>query len=302
MIFRKKKYYFNTVTLTFEEVKSTKVRRVFSILSYVVMFLAIAVISGYFLNRVFGSQESRILEKQVAVLKHDMRFLYDKGYKISAFLQKDLFVKDNNYRTILQMDTLSLSLRQAGTGGSAASYGTDIQSNLVYQVENIINRLNNQLKVQSGSFNALYEKAKEYSAEQTHLPAIIPIAQEDLIMISSDFGLRSDPFFFMERVHCGLDFVAQEGKAVHATGEGTVTFLQYSRTGYGNEIVIDHTYGFGSRYAHLETVKVKEGERVKRGQMIGTVGETGRATGPHLHYEVLYERRPVNPSFYLIPV
>ncbi len=227
-----------------------------------------------------------------------MRFLYKKGCNFSAFLQKELFVKDNHYRTILQMDTLSSSLRQAGTGGSATLNGITLQNNLVYQVENIINRLNSQLKVQSGSFNALYEKAKEYAAEQTHLPAIIPVSQEDLIMVSSDFGIRSDPFFFMERVHCGLDFVAQAGKAVHATGDGTVTFVQYSRTGYGNEIVIDHTYGFGSRYAHLETIKVKEGEKVKRGQIIGTVGETGRATGPHLHYEVLYDRKPVNPSYY----
>ena len=99
-------------------------------------------------------------------------------------------------------------------------------------------------------------------------------------------------------MHSGLDFVAPAGKNVYATGDGIVTFVQYSRTGYGNEIVIDHRFGFGSRYAHLNQMKVKEGEKVKRGQLIGTVGETGRATGPHLHYEVLYENRPVNPSFY----
>jgi murein DD-endopeptidase MepM/ murein hydrolase activator NlpD len=99
-------------------------------------------------------------------------------------------------------------------------------------------------------------------------------------------------------VHNGLDFVTPAGKNVYATGDGIVTFVQYSRKGYGNEIVIDHKFGFGSRYAHLNSIQVKEGDKVERGQIIGTVGETGRSTGPHLHYEVLYEQRPVNPSFY----
>ncbi len=92
--------------------------------------------------------------------------------------------------------------------------------------------------------------------------------------------------------------MAAEGKDVYATGDGTVTLVQESRIGYGNEIFIDHGFGFGSRYAHLSQILVKEGQNVKRGQLIGKVGESGRATGPHLHYEVLYENKPVNPSFY----
>ena len=131
-----------------------------------------------------------------------------------------------------------------------------------------------------------------------HMPAIMPVAQNDLFMISTDFGMRTDPFNHVEQLHTGLDFVAPTGKNVYATGDGTVTFMQLSRTGYGNEIVIDHAFGFGSRYAHLDTILVTGGQKVKRGQLIGRVGASGRTTGPHLHYEVLYENRPVNPEYY----
>jgi murein DD-endopeptidase MepM/ murein hydrolase activator NlpD len=298
LIFRKKKYHYNRFTLAFEEIKTDRKRRFIKISSYILICLSLTMFSGYLLNQLFGSQEARVLEDQVSLLNQKMQYQFDKGRQISSSLRNDLFVKDNKYRTILQMDTLPCSVRLAGTGGSSVVNELAMQQDLSHQVENMINGLSNQLQIQSGSFKALYEKAMEYSAEQTHLPAIQPVAQEDLIMISSNFGVRSDPFFFVEKNHNGLDFVASIGKNVYATGDGIVTFVQYSRKGYGNEIVIDHRFGFGSRYAHLNALKVKEGDRVKRGQIIGTVGETGRATGPHLHYEVLYEHKPVNPSFY----
>jgi len=154
------------------------------------------------------------------------------------------------------------------------------------------------LKIQSGSYKVVYEKAREHATGLSHIPAIQPISRNDLVMVSSNFGMRSDPFLELPGVHCGLDFVAPTGTDVFATGDGNVTFLQFSRTGYGNEIVIDHAFGFGSRYAHLDQILVSEGQKVRRGQMIGKVGRSGRATGPHLHYEVLYEGKPVNPAFY----
>jgi murein DD-endopeptidase MepM/ murein hydrolase activator NlpD len=130
------------------------------------------------------------------------------------------------------------------------------------------------------------------------IPAIRPIAQHNLIMVSSFFGKRFDPFFHEEADHFGLDLVAPVGSEVYATGDGTVTLLNFSRTGYGNELVINHSFGYSTRYAHLEKFFVSEGESVKRGQLIGAVGNSGRSTGPHLHYEVLYEGKPVNPVFY----
>jgi murein DD-endopeptidase MepM/ murein hydrolase activator NlpD len=298
LILRKKKYHFNPVTLTFEEIKLSKRARTFIFVSHIFISLIVIFISGIILNLVIDSPESMILEGQVVLLRNEMKKIAVKGEDISRYLRKDLFKKDNTYRMILQMDTLPGSILIAGRGGSAAAGELARKGDLEYQVNDIIKSLNYHVQVQSASFEALHHKVQEYSAVQTHMPAILPVAQKDLTMISADFGVRSDPFSFLARNHSGLDFIAPEGKNVFATGDGIVTFVQHSRTGYGNEIIIDHGFGFGSRYAHLSIILVKNNEEVKRGQIIGKVGETGRTTGPHLHYEVLYDHKPVNPSYY----
>ncbi len=298
MIFRKKKYYFNSVTLTFEEQKYDRKKKFFALFSYLIISILVIISSGYILNQVFDSPESLVLEKKVVSLNHEMHRLFEKGSHFLTLLRRDHFPKDNAYRTILQIDTLPYSLRDAGTGGSASDAAFSLGGDLSYNLDNLISKLNRQLRIQSGSYELVYEKAQEYTRELTHMPAILPIEQKDLTMISSNFGIRSDPFLAQEGIHHGLDFVAAIGKNVYATGDGIVTFLQFSRTGYGNEIVIDHAFGFGSRYAHLDQILVNEGQKVKRGQLIGKVGKSGRSTGPHLHYEVLYENKPVNPAFY----
>jgi murein DD-endopeptidase MepM/ murein hydrolase activator NlpD len=234
----------------------------------------------------------------VSSLNLEMRQLFEKGRLFSSRLRINHFPKDNNYRMILQIDTLPYSLREAGTGGSALDAAFSLNNNVSYQLDNLITKLHTQLQIQTGSYETVFEKAREHALQLTHMPAIQPINQDDLVMISSNFGIRSDPFLDQQEVHSGLDFVAAVGKNVYSTGDGTVTFVQISRTGYGNEIVIDHAFGFGSRYAHLDQVLVTEGQKIKRGQVIGKVGQSGRATGPHLHYEVLYENKPVNPAFY----
>jgi murein DD-endopeptidase MepM/ murein hydrolase activator NlpD len=298
LILRKKKYYFNHTTLTFEEIKTGKRRRLVTLFSYVAVIVTVTLLSGYLLGSSFGSLETRLLENELSLLKKDMHDLLSKGEDISSVLHNEVFQNDNTYRTILQIDTLPVSLRDAGTGGSAAVLRLTKSTDVTYQLDNLVNQLNRQLKIQSGSYEAVYQKALMRSRHLSHMPAILPVSQNDLVMISTDFGVRSDPFNHVEQLHNGLDFVAPTGKNVYATGDGIVTFIQLSRTGYGNEIVIDHSFGFGSRYAHLDTILVTGAQKVKRGQLIGTVGASGRATGPHLHYEVLYEKRPVNPAYY----
>jgi murein DD-endopeptidase MepM/ murein hydrolase activator NlpD len=298
LIFRKKKYHYNPVSLVFEEIKPDRRKKFMEFAFYVFVSVLVTIVSGYLLSNVFGSAESKILEKKVMSLNMEMHQLFEKGRLFSSRLHKDHFPKDNNYRMILQIDTLPYSLRDAGTGGSAMDAALSLNNDVSYQLDNLITKLHIQLQIQTGSYETLFEKAREHAIELTHMPAIQPIDQNDLIMISSNFGIRSDPFLDQQEVHSGLDFVASVGKNVYATGDGIVTFVQFSRTGYGNEIVIDHAFGFGSRYAHLDKVLVTEGQKIKRGQVIGKVGQSGRATGPHLHYEVLYENKPVNPAFY----
>jgi murein DD-endopeptidase MepM/ murein hydrolase activator NlpD len=298
LIFRKKKYHFDPVTLTFVEIKSDRKTRVGEFLLYIVVSMMITLIVGFVLNQVFGSVESKILQNKLFSLDQQIRGLLNKGHQFSSILTNDHFSRDNSYRAILQIDTLSENIREAGTGGYVPQYQNTLRNDISDSLINLITKLNSQLQIQTGSYETVYKKALEHQSSLSHMPAIQPISQKDLIMISSNFGLRTDPFLEQQEVHRGLDFVAEEGKDVYATGDGTVTLVQESRIGYGNEIFIDHGYGFGSRYAHLSQILVKEGQNVKRGQLIGKVGESGRATGPHLHYEVLYENKPVNPSFY----
>jgi murein DD-endopeptidase MepM/ murein hydrolase activator NlpD len=298
LIFRKKKYHFNPVTLTFEEIKSDRKTRAGEFIIYIVVSMMVTLLVGFILNQVFGSPESKILENKLFSLNHQMQQLLDKGHHFSSILHKDHFPKDNTYRAILQIDTISDNIREAGTGGYVPHNPIFFKNDVSDTLGRLITTLNSQLQIQTGSYETVYKKALEHQKSLSHMPAIQPISQKDLIMISSNFGVRSDPFLYHQEVHYGLDFVAATGKDVYATGDGSVTLVKESRIGYGNEIFIDHGFGFGSRYAHLSQILVKEGQKIKRGQLIGKVGESGRATGPHLHYEVLYENKPVNPSFY----
>jgi murein DD-endopeptidase MepM/ murein hydrolase activator NlpD len=299
LIFRKKKYYFNSATLSFEEIKVNKKQRI-KVISFIVLgFTFIVIVASALINSFFASPETKFLENQKATLQKEMQVLLLKGRQAGLVLQDNLFRSDNYYRSLLQIDTMAYSLRLAGTGGSVTDYRNFMDGNVDFQLKSLISQLTLQLNIQDNSLDTLYKAAQEHTVQMSHMPAILPVAYKDLISISTDFGIRRDPILFTDRIHNGLDFVAPVGKSVYATGDGVVTFVQYSRTsGYGNEIVIDHAFRFGTRYGHLDTILVKEGEFVKRGQKIGTVGQTGRATGPHLHYEVLYTQKPVNPSFY----
>lgn len=298
MIFNQKKYCFNPVTLTYEEIKKNKGSGFLKYSAIILLFISLAFISGFLLNQEFGSVESGKLEARKDSLSNKMNILYLRGINYSQSLQSGIFKNDNNYRIILELDTLPYPVRQAGSGGSAVINEIAQQSNLTYKLTDLITSLNHQLQIQAHSFSALYDKAIAFSIEKSNMPAIQPVAIEDLIFIGSEFGTRTDPFIFIEKHHHGVDFVAPAGKNVYATGDGIVTFVRHSRTGYGNEIVIDHKFGFETRYGHLSSIKIEEGQKVKRGQIIGAVGSTGRATGPHLHYEVLYYDRPVDPSYY----
>ena len=127
------------------------------------------------------------------------------------------------------------------------------------------------------------------------IPAIMPVKKTDIYRISSHYGQRTDPFYKVTKFHGGIDFSGPVGLGIYATGDGVVVKVEKNKSGYGNHVLIDHGYGYKTRYAHLHTIKVKKGEKVKRGQEIGTMGNTGKSTAPHLHYEVITNNKAVNP-------
>ncbi|MFH2096119.1 MAG: M23 family metallopeptidase, partial [Bacteroidota bacterium] len=192
------------------------------------------------------------------------------------------------------------SIREGGIGGSnryEELEGYD-NSELVINTARRIDQLLKKIEIQSKSFDQIVELVKNKEKMLSSIPAIQPISNKDLGHIASGFGFRIHPIYKTKRMHYGMDFTASRGSDVYVTGDGVVSEVKFSRRGYGNEIVIDHGFSYKTRYAHLQTIMVREGQKVKRGEIIGTVGNTGLSSAPHLHYEVLYKNTAVNPVNY----
>ena len=163
-----------------------------------------------------------------------------------------------------------------------------------------INALTKRAYVQSMALDEVYGIALNAGDMVSHIPAVPPILpKKGSYRMASPFGYRTDPVYGGTRFHSGQDFAADVGYPVYVTGDGVVEKVNYGFTGYGNEIIIDHGFGYRTRYAHLSRIDVAKGMKVTRGDQIGAIGNTGKATGPHLHYEVLYKGNAINPYSYM---
>jgi len=297
---RRKRYYFNTSTLSFVEVsrsKRTKLLR--GLLTFVAINL-VAVVFLLLLYSFFDSPEVTI--QKLRAKKYYTRYAYltHKVDSLTSSLHSSHYTNDQIYRNILEMDSLPFSIRSAGTGGHdpyaspMKSLSDQFFSNLMKKIEN----LKMQINIQDESYEEIMIAALEKTNELRHIPGIPPVNCTDHVWISSYFGTRKDPFSFIHRVHHGVDFCGPKNTEIFATADGIVTLVEHSRKGYGNEIVVDHGFGHCTRYAHLNSIMIQEGQIVKRGQLIGLMGNTGRSTGTHLHYEVWYLNQPVNPLYF----
>lgn len=300
MIFYTKRYKYNSETLKFEEVKSTPWKKMIRLLGHFAYlnFLALTILAVIY--SFIDSPE--VLIQKARIEKHNEKYLLlaEKVDSLSQVLQQQHFLADQSYRNILELDSLPQNIRFAGTGG-ANPYAEQqigiagrVYSDLMVKIKN----LNDQVRIQDESYNEILKVAIEKNRKLAHFPGITPIKLDRYIWISSYFGARSDPFTHHRRAHLGIDFVGPRNTNIYATAKGTVTLVKHSRRGYGNEIVIDHGYGYSTRYAHLNKILVEEGQKVTRGEMIGLMGNTGRSTGTHLHYEVRLHNRPVNPIYF----
>lgn len=205
---------------------------------------------------------------------------------------------DNFYRVMMQMDPMSPSQRLAGLDNESRYRELQQLSDagLVTRLTQSMDLLERQLFAQVQSFDQLRVTLGQQKEKLAHIPSVLPVSISDYTM-SSGYGYRRDPIYGSSKFHEGLDFAAATGTNVFATADGTIS-VAGRQAGYGNCIDIDHGYNYLSRYAHLSEVLVKEGEPVKRGQLIGKVGSTGKSTGPHLHYEVRFRGEPQNPVNY----
>jgi murein DD-endopeptidase MepM/ murein hydrolase activator NlpD len=295
-----RKYYLNTETLRFEQVRlSSKQKiRLSVFVSLGVILLAIGLRTGF--EKVYSTPKEIIYTKENVKLRRDYMALNENLLLVESQLS-DLKNRDDRlYRSILEMEPVPSSIREGGTGGSqrytAIRNITDPE--IVLDVFSKMDKISKKIRFKSNSLEDLYEKAVENKKLLACKPSIHPISPADPFWLTSTFGYRSDPFTKRRTAHFGIDLAGPYGIEIHATGDGVITTSHYNRDGYGKEIVVDHGFGYSTRFAHLQEFLVKPGDKVYRGQVIGLMGSTGRSTGPHLHYEVRYMNKAVNPMYY----
>ena len=291
------KYVFNPKTLSFDrfiEPFHARLGRFFVfILTTLVMATGLVALLFFF----FGSPKERYQAREIEYLKLQYQMLDDRITDMEL-LAEELQERDNDvYRVIFEADPIPTSVRQSGFAWADRHedlYGYK-NSEIVLRVAGKLDTIASELYYQSVSYDQVFALARDKAEMLTCIPAIIPVKESEIRQISSYFGYRTDPIYKVTKYHSGMDFAAAPGTHVFATGDGEVTKVESNYWGYGNIITVDHGYGYKTRYAHLQKFAVKKGQKVKRGQLIGYVGSTGKATGPHLHYEVLKNDEHVDP-------
>lgn len=297
----KKRYKFNAETLAYEVHRIPLLKR-FST-GFVLFLLSFAAFIGYFLiyTLYFELDTPKLLSlKQKSVeLRSKMELLerrFEQNNKILSVLQR----RDNHvYRPIFGMEEISQSVRNAGFGGVNRYVHLENLSNsrLLTDMAKKMDILYKKAFIQSRSYDEVAILAKRTGEMASCVPAIPPVLL-DKVHLSSFFGIRTDPFTGKPKMHQGIDLSGQKGEPIYVTGNGKVIEVSFNFFGYGNEVVVDHGFGYKTRYAHLSKTLVREGEMVKRGDQVGEMGNSGRSKGNHLHYEVLYKNNRVNPLNY----
>lgn len=294
-----KKYSYNPATTSFKPVKPSKGKMFRNIAAFIIVTAFFGMISGF----VFSKQVNSPQENTLAVELEEMKIQYEllnKKLKQSQEVLGQIEDRDNNiYRSYFELEPISEDVRKAGFGGvnRYAKFADWKYADIVTEVSKNLDILNKQLVIQSKSLDDVVISAKEKEKMLSHLPAIQPVANKDLTRLASGFGMRMHPILKIGKMHNGTDFAAHVGTPIYATGDGKVTMAE-RQGGYGNVVKINHGYGYETLYAHMSKFKVRNGQSVKRGDIIGYVGNTGLSTGPHLHYEIHKDGTEIDPVSY----
>lgn len=269
-------------------------------LRYLFAGLVIGAIGVTLYASFFKDPETARLDREISYLHTQIDLLNSEIDTLETFAS-DLQEKDDKvYRSIFGSKPYPEHQRKGGIGGSdryRALKGYESSEGII-ETKKRIARLQRMFVEQSKSYKEVFDMARAQSVMLQSIPAIQPVSNSDLKRIASGFGMRIHPIYKIAKMHTGLDFTADVGTEIYATGDGVIDAVDSKLSGYGHHVVIKHGFGFESLYAHMSKVIVKKGEKVKRGQIIGYVGNTGASTGPHLHYEVIRNGEKVDPAFY----
>ncbi len=296
---RKSYYLYDPNTLSYERVYPSTKDRIFTVVRHLSTGTVVGVIIFFVMMRFFDSpmesqlrKENKLLQTQYEVLSLRLNNAFD--------ILNDMQQRDENlYRAIFQAEGIPESIRKSGFGGTNRYEHLMSLSNseLIVSTTQKMDMLSKQLYVQSNSLEELINIGKTQEERAKCIPAIQPISNKDLRRTASGYGMRIDPIYRTPRFHAGMDFSAKVGTEIYSTGNGVVTFAGWKQ-GYGNCLMIDHGFGYETLYGHMSKFKARVGQKVTRGEIIGYVGNTGKSTGPHLHYEVIVRGRHDNPSKY----
>jgi murein DD-endopeptidase MepM/ murein hydrolase activator NlpD len=296
----KTKYKFNHETLSFDKIRLGIKQLLLRLFAYFIGSLFLAGIYGFIFAFIFDSPKEKALKREIEQLSLQYELMNREMENVEKVLGHLQETDDNLYRTIFETEPVPSSYREGGIGGVNRYEELEGFSNsdLIVETATRLDRIRKKIYVQSQSFDELIAFAREKEEMLRSIPAIQPVSNKDLKRTASGFGFRIHPIYKISKFHNGMDFTAPTGTDVYATGDGVVSTVKSARRELGNHIIIDHGFGYQSLYAHLDGFNVRVGQKVKRGDVIGFVGNTGLSTAPHLHYEVLANGRNVDPALF----
>ena len=299
----KTKYYFDSDNLEFVPIKRTFIERIYRLS----LFLISSVIIGAFITVVLlhtdfiDTPKEIVQAREIDNYELQLKVLNKKLEQVESTLA-NIEKRDNNlYRVYFEASPIPEDQRRAGFGGvNRYDYLEGFESSdVIVNTTERLDILTKELVIQSKSLDEIELLAKNNESLLTAIPAIQPVSSSDLKRMASGYGYRIDPFTKKRTMHWGMDFSAKTGTPIYATGDGRIARADARAVGFGNHVRIDHGFGYVSIYAHMDKIVVRRGNRVKRGDLIGYVGNTGRSVAPHLHYEIVKDGKKINPiNFY----
>lgn len=297
---KKIKYYYNTHTLRYEKLVTplrVKLLRFFGFMSALIVSSAIVI---YLYNQFVPRPTDIESKRKYELMKVNYQSLLTKTSTLENQMAS-LERRDNEvYRSIFEANPLpdSARVKQIEKKKELQKVNVMNDDELGEEIAAQLNNLDARITYQFASYKDIEKLINNQEAKLSSIPAIQPVSNKQLNRIASGFGMRIDPVYGTPKMHKGLDFTAPQGTPIYATGDGVVSVAGYSESGYGNHVEINHGYGYETLYGHMVRVKVRKGQRVKRGEVIGWVGSTGKSTGPHCHYEVMVNGNNVDPVYF----
>ncbi len=297
---KKIKYYYNANTLRYEKLVTPLQVKLLRVFGFIATALVTAAIISYLAFQFIGSPKEKYLTVENEKLLLQFQEMNIKVGDLQLQMQ-ELEKRDNDvYRAIFEAKPIPDSAREKSIEKKKeeAKIESMNEEAIVHSIKNALTNLSNRIKAQNKSFAEINNLLKNKEELLASTPAIQPVSNKNLDRIASGYGYRIDPIYKTVKLHAGLDFTASTGTPIYATAKGTVKVSGYSVSGYGNHVVINHGYGYETLYGHMVRMKVRVGQKVKRGEVIGYVGNSGKSTGPHCHYEVHKNGQKLDPIYF----